>query len=97
MTPARAGACAHDGVRAAELIGRAGACVGRSNNVARCRKVTAEAAGKRYAQTSTAGSGAGRHEKSLSCEPGACGDDRCACNGGGLAVQGATAASGGVL
>src|SRR6266511_3078307 len=68
-----------------------------SNDVASCRKVTAEAAGKRYAKTSTAGLGAGRHEKSLSCKPGACGDDRSACNGGGLAVQGATSASGGVL
>src|SRR5262245_41678964 len=48
MTPARAGACALPrwrtcgGTHSAAL----GACVGRSNNVARCRKVTAEAAGK---------------------------------------------------
>src|SRR5262249_39182844 len=71
--------------------------VARWNDVARCRKVTAEAAGKRYAKTSTAGSGAGRHEKSLSRKLSACGDDRSACKGGGLAVQGATTASGGVL
>src|SRR5262245_60915600 len=75
----------------------AAARVGHWNDVARCRKVAAEAAGKRYAKTSTAGSGAGRHEKSLSRKLGACGDDRSACKGGGPAVQGAATASGGVL
>ena len=99
MTPARAGACALP--RWCTCGGTHSAALGRASDaritLARCRKVTAEAAGKRYAQTSTADSGAGRHEKSLSCKPGACGDDRSACNGGGLAVQGATAASGSVL
>src|SRR5262249_41543425 len=35
----------------------------------------------------------GRHEKSLSCEPDACGGDRRACNGGGPALHGAPFAS----
>src|SRR5262249_61295848 len=39
----------------------------------------------------------GRHEKSLSCEPDACGGDRKACNGGGPALQRAALAFRGVL
>src|SRR5262249_12041079 len=83
--------------RAAELIGRAAARVGRSNDVARCRKVTAEAAETCYAESPTAAWGAAGHEECLSCKPGACGDDRRTRNGSGLAVQGAASASGGVL
>src|SRR4029453_362797 len=63
----------------------------------RCRKVTADSAGKDYAKASAVVLGTGRHEKSLSWKSGSGGDDRRACNRGGLAIQGTTSAAGGVL
>src|SRR6516162_4144284 len=82
--------------RAAELIGRRGRVsdVGMMLRVAERLQPKPPGSAMLNRRQSAWG---GRHEKSLSCQPSACHDDRSACDGGGLATRGAASASSGVL